>query len=125
LWRSWPTEAGHEYTMTLGDRPLLLVAEPIVDLAGGRRGMVVVGVDADYLAQEAMATAWILLAIAYAMLIVVGWSSWQQLNSSLGARIHAITSQIRKGSADEPIETLKIDGQELRELADSVSAYIK
>src|SRR5581483_11617094 len=32
LSRSWPTEAGHEYTVTLGGRPLLLVAEPIVDL---------------------------------------------------------------------------------------------
>ena len=123
LARNWPTGSGSEYTVSVAGRPFLLIAEPMIDGAT-TRGMVVAGIDANYLVVQATRTAWVLLAIGYGLLMVVGWSSWQQLDSSLGARIHAITEQIRRGSADEPIETLKLDGQELRELADSVSRYI-
>jgi diguanylate cyclase (GGDEF)-like protein len=44
----------------------------------------------------------------------------------LATRIHAINTQLRSGVVDEsPHESLEVDGHELRELADSVSAYIK
>jgi diguanylate cyclase (GGDEF)-like protein len=122
----WPDGSDRDYhTMTVKGSPFLLIAEPLVDMSGVRRGMVIAGIDSEYLAQQATRTAWILLGIAYALLAVVGWSSWQQLDSSLGARIHAITSQIRAGGAGEPIESLKYDSAELRDLAESVSTYIK
>ena len=121
--RNWPGEPDREVTISLAGKPYLLVAESLID-NGAARGLVVAAIEADYLAEQATRTAWILLAISYVLLVVVGWSSWRLLNSSLGARIHAITSQIQKGSVEEPIETLEIEGTELRELADSVSAYI-
>ena len=37
----------------------------------------------------------------------------------------AISTQLRAGTADESIELFTADGTELRELADSVSWYIK
>jgi diguanylate cyclase (GGDEF)-like protein/PAS domain S-box-containing protein len=123
LARRWPGKSGREVTVSLAGRPYLFVAEPLIT-AGVAQGFVVAGIEAEYLAEQATRTAWILLGISYVLLVVVGWSSWRLLNSSLGARIHAITTQIQQGSADEPIETLAIEGHELRELADSVSAYI-
>lgn len=121
---NWPTQSGSENTISVAGRPFLLIAEPLID--GTRTtGMVVAGIEANYLVVQATRTAWALIAIAYGMLIVVGWSSFRQLDSSLGTRIHAITAQIKNRSADEPIETLKLDSQELRELADNVSEYIK
>jgi diguanylate cyclase (GGDEF)-like protein/PAS domain S-box-containing protein len=126
LTEQWADGLKRDYpTITVGGRPFLLVAEPLSDAVGGMRGTVVAGIDAQYLAQQATRTAWVLLAIAYVLLALVGWSSWQQLDTSLGARIDAITSQIRAGSAGEPMESLRFEGHELRELADSVSAYIK
>ncbi|HXT17408.1 MAG TPA: diguanylate cyclase [Gemmatimonadaceae bacterium] len=122
---SWPTRSGAEYAVAIGGRPFLLVAEPVLVGARSATQMVVAGIDAEYLADQATATAWILLIISYALLVLVGWSSWKQIDTTLGARIHAITSQIKDGSTDKPIETLKLDGVELRELASSVSAYIK
>jgi diguanylate cyclase (GGDEF)-like protein/PAS domain S-box-containing protein len=120
---NWPAKGGSEATISVNGRPFLLVAEPLIDGAQ-TVGMVVAGIDADYLVVQATRTAWLLLGLGYGMLIFVGWSSWKQVDQSLGARIHAITAQIRKGTADDPIETLKLDSQELRELADSVSTYI-
>ena len=87
--------------------------------------MVVAAVDASYLAEQASRTAWLLLGISYALLVLVGWSSWQQVRRSLAARIHAINTQLLSGRADESHESFDVDGHELRELADSVSAYIK
>lgn len=124
LARNWPTRSGSEYTISVAGRPYLLIAEPLID-GGAQQGMVVAGIDANYLVVQATDTGWWLLGIAYGLLVLVGWNSWRQIDTSLGSRIHAITAQIQKGSADEPIETLKLDGQELRELADSVSSYIK
>ncbi len=121
---NWPTTSGSENTVSLNGRPFLLVAEPLFD-GVDVRNMIVAGIDAEYLVEQATRTAWVLLAIGYGLLLLVGWSSWQQLHSSLGARIDAITAQVKNRNADEPIETLKLDGEELRELADSVSAYIK
>jgi diguanylate cyclase (GGDEF)-like protein/PAS domain S-box-containing protein len=121
---AWPDRSGREITISMAGKSYLLVAAPLIE-GNTDRGLVVAGIQADYLVTQATRTAWVLLALSYALLCLVGWSSWQQLDSSLGSRIHAITAQIRKGSADEPIETLQIDGQELRELADSVSSYIK
>ncbi|HEY4131255.1 MAG TPA: sensor domain-containing diguanylate cyclase [Gemmatimonadaceae bacterium] len=123
---NWPDGSDRDYhTVSLHGAPYLVIAEPLNDISGIKRGMVVAGIDADYLAQQATRTAWMLLGIGYALLLLVGWSSWQQLNSSLGARIHAITSQIRAGGAGGPIESLKFESAELRDLADSVSTYIK
>jgi diguanylate cyclase (GGDEF)-like protein/PAS domain S-box-containing protein len=121
--RFWPGKPGREVTVALSGKPYLFVAESLIDGASSR-GLVVAAIEAEYLAVQATRTAWILLGISYLLLVVVGWSSWRLLNSSLGTRIHAITSQIRKGSVEEPIETLQIEGAELRELADSVSSYI-
>jgi diguanylate cyclase (GGDEF)-like protein/PAS domain S-box-containing protein len=122
----WPDASGRDYnTLSVGGRPYLLIAEPLKNASGGTSGTVIAAIDADYLAQQATRTAWVLLGIAYAFLALVGWSSWQQLDKSLGARIYAITSQIRAGTTGDPIESLKYDGHELRELADSVSTYIK
>jgi diguanylate cyclase (GGDEF)-like protein/PAS domain S-box-containing protein len=122
---AWPGTADREYTLTLGDRPYLLVPSPLNDAPGVAHGTVVAAFDAQYLADEATRTAWILLAISYLLLIIVGWSSWQQLSTSLASRIHAITTQLRTGSADDSHHMLEVDGLELRELAETVASYIK
>jgi diguanylate cyclase (GGDEF)-like protein len=119
----WPSGTGGLSIASVADRSVLLIAEPLRD-ATSKDAVVVVGVDAEFLAVQATRTAWILLAIAYALLLVVGWSSWQQLNTSLGHRIDAITRQVRAGSVGEESEALEIDGKELSELADAVTTYI-
>jgi diguanylate cyclase (GGDEF)-like protein len=125
---NWPaTPAGSHADgpmMLVGGRPYLLVASPVRD-ANGVRATLVAGVNADYLAQQATRTAWVLLGISYALLVVVGWISWQQVSRSLSTRIYAITSQLKSGSVHEENERLEVDGHELRELADSVAEYIK
>jgi diguanylate cyclase (GGDEF)-like protein/PAS domain S-box-containing protein len=122
---NWPKSSGDEYAISVSGRPFLLIAEPILE---GRsvRAMVVAGIDATYLIEQATTTAWILLAIGYSMVVLVGWTSWRHLNASVGARIHAITKQVKKGAADdEPEQGLQLHADELRELADSVSRYIR
>jgi diguanylate cyclase (GGDEF)-like protein len=125
LQRVWPAGAGSESMVTVGDESVLLVAEPMHDAASSKSAVVVVGIDAEYLDVQATRTAWVILAIAYSLLLIVGWSSWRQLDTSLGSRIAAITRQIRAGSVGEPSETLTFDGKELSELADAAQAYIQ
>jgi diguanylate cyclase (GGDEF)-like protein len=120
----WPAAPGRDYAISIDGRPILLVGLPVLDSTGVIRSTVVLGVNAEHLALQAAATAWVLLIISYTLLALVGWSSFHHIDSSLGARIQAITAQIRNGSIDEPIETLRLDGVELRELARSVSTYI-
>lgn len=125
LAQSWPKDQRAEYFVRIGDRPFLLLTEPVHDTRGVAIANVVAGVDAQPLADHATRTAWTLLIISYTLLVVVGWSSWQQLNSSLAARIHAITEQIQDGRAGEPNQPHAIAGKELGDLANSVSAYIQ
>jgi diguanylate cyclase (GGDEF)-like protein len=123
---AWTTKPVDQHTVSIDKKPYLLVASPVRDVAGKPRSAVIVGVNAEYLADQASRTAWLLLGISYALLAVVGWTSWQQVSRSLATRIHAINTQLRSGVVDEsPHESLEVDGHELRELADSVSAYIK
>jgi diguanylate cyclase (GGDEF)-like protein/PAS domain S-box-containing protein len=122
---NWPATRGEEHAVSIAGRPFLLIPEPILE---GRtvRALVVAGVDAGYLVEQATTTAWVLLAIGYGVVILVGLSSWRYLNASVGARIHAITKQVKKGTADdEPTEALQLHADELRDLADSVSHYIR
>jgi diguanylate cyclase (GGDEF)-like protein/PAS domain S-box-containing protein len=123
--KSWPTSGGSDYAVSIAGRPFLLIAEPIMDGATVR-SMVVAGIDATYLIEQATVTAWVLLAIGYGVVILVGLSSWRYLNASVGRRIHAITKQVKKGAADddEPNE-LQLHADELRDLADSVTQYIR
>ena len=122
---NWPISNGDEYAVSIAGRPFLLIPEPILD-GSTARAMVVAGIDATYLIRQAMRTAWILLAIGYGMVILVGLSSWRYLNTSVGARIHAITKQVKKGTADDDAaEALQLHADELRDLADSVSHYIR
>jgi diguanylate cyclase (GGDEF)-like protein/PAS domain S-box-containing protein len=121
----WPVADGAEYTVSVHGRPFLLIAEPVYD-ANRARAMVVAGVDAGYLVDQATTTAWILLVIGYGIVVLVGLSSWRHLNASVGARIHSITKQLKKGAADEALgHELQLHADELRELADSVSGYIR
>jgi len=123
---NWPVGSADEYAVSVAGRPFLLIAEPILD-GPTVRAMVVAGIDATYLIEQATATAWILLAIGYGVVILVGLSSWRYLNTSVGARIHAITKQVKKGVADddEPTEALQLHADELRDLADSVTHHIR
>jgi diguanylate cyclase (GGDEF)-like protein/PAS domain S-box-containing protein len=124
LGRVWPQGNGSESIVSVDSLSVLLVAEPLHDGSTRKHAVVVVGVDAQYLADQATRTAWILLGIAYALLLIVGYSSWQQLNTSLGSRIAAITKQVREGSVGDESEVLAIDGKELSELAEAVGSYI-
>ncbi len=123
---NWPDAGGGEYAVSVAGRPFLLIAQPILD-GGTAKAMVVAGIDATYLIEQATATAWVLLVIGYGVVILVGFSSWRYLNASVGARIHAITKQVKKGVADDddPTETLLLHADELRDLADSVTRYIR
>ena len=104
---------------------ILLVSAPLHDAAGVAKGSVVAGFDAQYLGDQAARTGWVLLVLSYVLLALVGWSSWRQVSRSLAARIHAITSQVQAGRVEEASDRLAIEGQELRELADSVTRYIE
>jgi diguanylate cyclase (GGDEF)-like protein len=126
LSRVWPSSSNDQAMLTVGGKTVLLLAEPMRDPISAKSAVVVVGIDAAYLDIQASRTAWIILAIAYSLLVIVGWSSWRQLNSSLGSRIEAITRQIRAGSvSEEPSESLSFDGTELSELAEAAQAYIQ
>ena len=125
LTAAWPTNANNAYTIPIGGRPYLLVASSLRASSTGRQTTVVGGFDASYLADQAAQTAWIVVCLSYVLLVLVGWSSWRQLRNTLATRIHAITMQLRLGIADESVATLHKDGHELRELADSVSNYIR
>ena len=126
LTRIWPAEGTSHSMVTVDGQSVLLIAEPMRDPISAKSATVVVGIDAEYLDVQASRTAWVILAIAYTLLLVVGWSSWRQLDRSLGSRIEAITRQIRAGSvSDEPSESLAFDGTELSELAEAAHAYIQ
>lgn len=125
LTAAWPTNANNAYTISVGGRTYLLVASSMRPSATSRPTTVVAGFDATYLAAQAAQTAWIVVCLSYVLLVLVGWSSWRQLRNTLATRIHAITMQLRLGIADESVATLHKDGHELRELADSVSNYIR
>jgi diguanylate cyclase (GGDEF)-like protein/PAS domain S-box-containing protein len=122
---AWPTNANSAHTISIAGHPYLLVASALRTSPTGRQTAVVGGFDAAYLGKQAAQTAWIVVGLSYVLLGLVGWSSWRQLRNTLAARIHAITMQLRLGIADESVATLQRDGHELRELADSVSTYIR
>lgn len=125
LLATWPERASDQLTISVGGHPYVLVAMPIRDISGKPRSSVIIGVNAQALADQAARTAWLLLAMSYSLLFVVGWTSWQQVSHSLAKRIDAINTQLRSGIADESHESFEVAGHELRQLADSVSAYIK
>ncbi len=124
----WPKSPEDERMLSLGDRAYLLVMATVFDPSGAPAAhgvAVVAGIDATSIVHQAARTAWTLLAISYALLVVVGWMIWRQVSLSLATRMSAITTQLRAGTAEDAAELLAADGQELRELADSVSMYIK
>lgn len=125
LIRAWPSDDRRRTAVVIDEKPYLLVAATVRSPAPGPRSAIVAAVDAEYLASQAARTAWLLLAISYALLGLVGWSSWQQVSRSLATRIHAINTQLQSGNADGSHLSFDVVGHELRELADSVSAYIK
>jgi diguanylate cyclase (GGDEF)-like protein/PAS domain S-box-containing protein len=122
---TWPDSLRHELTLSLAGHPYLLVSAPLHDQASRPRSSVVIGVNAQGLADQAARTAWLLLALSYALLVAVAFTSWQQVSHSLAKRIETINTQLRTGVSDESHEAFDVAGHELRELADSVSAYIK
>ena len=121
----WPSNTNSASTISIDGRPYLLVASRLRSSSTGKPTAVVGAFDAGYLGEQAAQTAWIVVCLSYVLLCAVGWSSWRQLRNTLAARIHAITMQLRLGIADESVATLQKDGHELRELADSVSTYIR
>jgi PAS domain S-box-containing protein len=123
---AWPSRADRGYIVSVDDRPYLLVASAVRDPAGRRAATVVAGFDAGYLVDQATRAAWMVVTISYILLVIVGWNAWRQLHDSLATRIRAITMQLRLGIADETTTpTLSADGHELKDLADSVSSYIR
>ncbi|HEY9225221.1 MAG TPA: sensor domain-containing diguanylate cyclase [Gemmatimonadaceae bacterium] len=123
---AWPSSAANHNTISIDDKPYLLVAAPVRGVRGKSHSAVVAGIDAAYLAEQASRTAWLLLAISYSLLAAVGWVTWRQVSHSLAGRIREMHTQLRSGVVDEsPHEHLEVDGHELRQLADSVSSYIK
>ena len=123
---AWPNRADRGYIVSVGDRPYLLVASAVRDPAGRRAATVVAGFDAGYLVDQATRAAWMVVTISYILLVIVGWNAWRQLHDSLATRIRAITMQLRLGIADDTTApTLSADGHELKDLADSVSSYIR
>jgi hypothetical protein len=122
---AWPNPANNGYILSVGDRPYLLVASAVRDPAGRRAATVIGGFDAAYLVDQASRAAWMVVTISYVLLVIVGWNAWRQLHDSLATRIRAITMQLRLGIADDAAPTLSADGHELKDLADSVSNYIR
>ena len=122
----WPSAARDDGTISIDGRLYLLVSSALNGVSESHRPMLVAGIDAEYLTQQAAGTGWVLMALSYALLLLVGWTSWQQLRRSLVTRIRDITTQLRSGERDgKSHEKLEVDGHELRELADSVGEYIE
>jgi diguanylate cyclase (GGDEF)-like protein/PAS domain S-box-containing protein len=122
---AWPNPADNGYILSIGERPYLLVASAVRDPAGRRAATIVAGFDAAYLVDQATRAAWMVVTISYVLLVIVGWNAWRQLHDSLATRIRAITMQLRLGIADDAAPTLRAEGHELKDLADSVSNYIR
>jgi diguanylate cyclase (GGDEF)-like protein/PAS domain S-box-containing protein len=123
---AWTTKQTDRFTISIGKRPYVLVAHPVRDVTGKPNSGIIVGIDATYLADQAEWAAWILIGISYSLLVLVGWTTWKQVSRSLATRIRAMHTQLRQGVVDESThENLEVAGHELRELADSVSSYIK
>jgi diguanylate cyclase (GGDEF)-like protein/PAS domain S-box-containing protein len=122
---AWPDSPDQQLTISVSGHPYLLVGAPVRDVSGRPRSGVVLGVNAQALADQAARTAWLLLAMSYALLFGVAFTSWQQVSHSLAKHIETINTQLRLGVPDESHESFDVAGHELRELADSVSAYIK
>jgi diguanylate cyclase (GGDEF)-like protein/PAS domain S-box-containing protein len=126
LVRSWTTNPTDRVTVSIDDRQYLLIGSPIRDVMNKPQTGVVVGVDAEYLADQAARTAWLLLGISYTLLFTVAWTTWKQISRSLATRIATMNTQLRDGVVDNsPHESLEVDGHELRELADNVATYIQ
>jgi diguanylate cyclase (GGDEF)-like protein/PAS domain S-box-containing protein len=121
----WPEAADDRRTITVGRKLYLIVGAPLKDIGGKQRSMAIVGIDASHLADQAARTGWLLIGMSYMLLVIVGLSEWKQVRRSLASRIHSITTQLRSGVADESHAYLDVDGIELRDLADTVSSYIK
>ena len=124
LQAAWPQYFRAPRTISVDGENYVLVASPL-RAANGARATVISGFDAAHLTHQATQTAWIVVSISYALLVLVAWGSWRQLRDSLATRIRAITMQLRLGIADESVVALDAEGLELRELADSVSTYIR
>ena len=122
---SWSERTDNGYLLMVGDEPYLLVSSEVRDPSNRRSAIVVAGFDAIFLVDQATRAAWIIVAISYALLVIVGWNAWRQLHDSLAVRIRAITMQLRLGVADDAAPALSADGQELKDLADSVSSHIR
>jgi diguanylate cyclase (GGDEF)-like protein/PAS domain S-box-containing protein len=122
---SWPRNLGNTDVIWLRGQPYLLVASPVLGRSGERRALVIASFDVKYLANQATRTAWVVVAIAYVFLVVVGLSSRRQLRKSLSSPIQAITMQVRLGIANDQAGAANNDGLELKELAMSVSTYIR
>ena len=125
LQSKWPSASDDGYIVSVGEKPYLLVASGVRDAAGRRAATVIAGFDAAYLVDQATRAAWMVVTISYVLLVIVGWNAWRQLHDSLATRIRAITMQLRLGIADDAAPTLKAEGHELKDLADSVSNYIR
>ena len=122
---AWSERTDNGYLLMAEDRPFLLVASEVRDPSNRRGVIVVAGFDAKFLVDQAARAAWIVVSISYALLVIVGWNAWRQLHDSLAVRIRAITTQLQLGVADDSTPTLSADGQELKDLADSVSSHIR
>ena len=76
-------------------------------------------------ADQAARSAWRLVALSYALLLLAGWSAWRRARGSVASRIRAIASQIETGRVDEASRGRAAEARELRELADGVTKHIE
>ncbi|HEU4700230.1 MAG TPA: PAS domain S-box protein [Gemmatimonadales bacterium] len=112
----------------LGRTPYLALTSVVRDATGLPRGHLVVAVDAQWVSDQARSTAWLLVVIAYVMLLVVGWMTRRLIAEFVAKRVRTLIGQIAAPTVGEAAQLSEADGaggDELGALARILDVHIE
>jgi signal transduction histidine kinase/ActR/RegA family two-component response regulator len=97
-----PPAAGALRTGILNGELHLVITGVLRDAAGAPEGYLAVAVRAGWVADRALRTALALVALAYALLLVVGWATRGMLAATVASRVRDLSARLRGASPTEP-----------------------
>jgi len=96
-----PPAAGALRTSVLNGELHLVISGVLRDVAGAPEGHLAVAVRAGWVADRALRTALTLVALAYALLLVVGWATRGMLAATVASRVRDLSARLRGASPAE------------------------
>lgn len=112
-------------TATFRGEMHLVLAGVLRDPAGVPEGYLAVALRAGWVAERALRTALVMVGIAYASLLLVGWLTRSMLVTTVAARVHDIVGHLRStGDAALPAKTPSDRADELAVLETAVNRHI-